>query len=52
MTAAGGAPTAAPSLPRRALAYELGLWRNLFRWVLRRPVAPGVEAFSYARAVR
>ncbi|MCI0689908.1 MAG: hypothetical protein L0Y54_22115, partial [Sporichthyaceae bacterium] len=34
---------------RRVLAYELGLWRSLFRWVLRRPVAePGAEAFLYA----
>ncbi len=51
MTTAGRAPTRAPSLARRVVAYELGMWRSLFRWVRRRPVAPGVEAFSYAGAV-
>jgi len=31
------------------LAYEFGLWRSLFHWVLRRPVAPaGAEPFRYA----
>jgi hypothetical protein len=29
------------SLARRMAAYESWMWRSLFRWVTRRPVAPG-----------
>ncbi|NUT37064.1 MAG: hypothetical protein HOV79_28745 [Hamadaea sp.] len=37
---------------RRAVRYELGIWRSLARWVLRRPTVPaGAEAFGYARAL-
>jgi hypothetical protein len=41
------------SLVRRALMFELRLYRSLFRWVTRRPVVPSpdVEAFGYAQAV-
>jgi hypothetical protein len=37
----------------RAVAYELAMWRSLYRWTLRRPLAldPGAEAFSYAGVV-
>lgn len=38
-------------LARRALVYELGMWRSLYRWLTRRPVLDGAEPFSYARAV-
>lgn len=37
---------------RRAVRYEIGIWRSLGRWILRRPIAPaGAEAFGYARAL-
>ncbi|MGY1814695.1 hypothetical protein [Blastococcus sp. SYSU D00820] len=37
---------------RRAVAFELAMWRALYRWVRRRPdVRPGGEAFPYAGAV-
>ncbi|MFC7550372.1 hypothetical protein [Plantactinospora sp. GCM10030261] len=40
------------TLVRRVIAYELGMWRSLFRWVLRRPAAePGAETFSYTGVV-
>jgi hypothetical protein len=40
------------SLARRALRYEFTMWRSLFRWILRRPVAPvGATAFGYAATV-
>ncbi|MCV2488408.1 hypothetical protein OF117_03455 [Geodermatophilus sp. YIM 151500] len=40
-------------LVRRALAYELGMWRSLARWVLRRgaDVGPGGVPFGYVRTV-
>ncbi|WP_319459127.1 hypothetical protein [Micromonospora sp. RTP1Z1] len=42
------------TLLRRAVAYEVGMWRSLGRWLLRRPlvVAPGAEAFSYVGVVK
>ncbi|WP_448627451.1 hypothetical protein [Geodermatophilus sp. URMC 64] len=43
--------SAAVAPVRRLLAYELGMWRSLYRWVLRRPVAPDGEAFGYAGVV-
>lgn len=45
--------TGALSLARRAVAYELGMWRSLFRWILRRPLAPtpGAAVFGYAGVV-
>lgn len=40
------------SLARRAVAFEIALYRSLFRWVTRRPhVPPGGAAFSYVGAV-
>jgi hypothetical protein len=41
------------SLLRRAIAYELGMWRSLYRWVLRRqPALPdGAQAFGSTAAV-
>jgi hypothetical protein len=42
------------SLARRAVVYELALWRSLYRWiVLHLPagVGPGDKAFSYAGVV-
>ncbi|MEN3615550.1 hypothetical protein AAH979_39400 [Plantactinospora sp. ZYX-F-223] len=48
-------PTAlatARSLLRKATVYELGMWRSLFRWILRRPTGPdGTVAFGYAGVV-
>lgn len=40
-------------LVRRAVLFELRLYRSLFRWVTRRPAVPGsdVEVFGYAQAV-
>jgi hypothetical protein len=39
-------------LLRRAVAYEVGTWRSLWRWVRRRPDVPaGADAFPYASAV-
>jgi hypothetical protein len=36
-------------LARKAIWYELRLWRSLFRWILRRPTAePGAATFGYA----
>ncbi len=41
----------ARELARRALAFELGTWRSLWRWVRRRPAVPaGSDAFPYASA--
>ncbi len=41
----------ARELARRALAFELGTWRSLWRWVRRRPaVGEGADAFPYASA--
>ena len=41
------------SLGRKAVLFELRLYRSLFRWVTRRPVVPaaGVEAVGYSQAV-
>ncbi|MEU5938507.1 hypothetical protein ABZ807_04845 [Micromonospora sp. NPDC047548] len=41
-------------LLRRAVAYEIGMWRSLHRWLLRRPLmlSPGAEAFSYVGVVK
>jgi hypothetical protein len=39
----------AAALLRKAAGYEFRLWRSLFRWILRRPVAePGAATFGYA----
>lgn len=41
-------------LARRAVVYEWGIWRSLYRWILRRPehLEPGASTFSYVGAVR
>ncbi|MET8832614.1 hypothetical protein ABZV78_01665 [Micromonospora sp. NPDC004540] len=41
-------------LLRRVVVYEWRMWRSLFRWLLRRPLAlpQGAEAFSYLGAVK
>ncbi|HXV94638.1 MAG TPA: hypothetical protein VD813_15140 [Pseudonocardia sp.] len=45
MTAGGGRVTA---LARYAFRFELGMWRSLARWALRRPaVEPGGTPFAY-----
>ncbi|MFC7479232.1 hypothetical protein ACFQX7_02995 [Luedemannella flava] len=38
---------------RRIISWEIGMWRSLFRWILRRPpvVEPGGQAFPYVGAV-
>jgi hypothetical protein len=40
------------SLARRAVVFEIGIWRSLGRWVARRPSGVGKdrEAFGYARS--
>ena len=44
--------TAVLSLVRRAVAFEVNLYRSLFRWVTRRPdVPPGAAVFPYVGAV-
>ena len=44
--------TTVVSLARRAVAFEIALYRSLFRWVTRRPdVPPGAVACSYVGAV-
>ena len=41
----------ARELLRRAVAFELGTWRSLWRWIRRRPaVPPGADAFPYVSA--
>jgi hypothetical protein len=37
---------------RRAIRFELAMWRSLFRWITRRPVVPGGDAaaFGYSAA--
>lgn len=42
------------ALTRRAVAYEIAMWRSLGRWLLRRPPAlpPGSEGFSYVGVVK
>ncbi|MFE9689035.1 hypothetical protein [Micromonospora sp. NPDC005806] len=39
---------------RRVVAYEIGMWLSLGRWLLRRPPAlePGAVAFSYVGVVK
>jgi hypothetical protein len=49
-------PSTLASVPRLAgiaIRYEFAMWRSLYRWILRRPVAsgPGAEAFTYAGMV-
>ena len=40
------------SLVRRAVAFEVNLYRSLFRWVTRRPDVPsGAAAFPYVGAI-
>ena len=41
------------SLARGAVMFELRLYRSLFRWVTRRPVAPSpdIEAVGYSQTV-
>ncbi|MFC6023352.1 hypothetical protein ACFP2T_45265 [Plantactinospora solaniradicis] len=54
MTTTGPAnvPSRVMPLLRKAVVYELTMWRSLYRWILRRPVAPeGTVAFSYAGVV-
>lgn len=43
-----------PVLLRRVVRYEIDMWRSLYRWLLRRPVAspPGAETFSYVGVVK
>jgi len=37
------------SLPRRALVYEVGVWRSLYRWIFRRPPPDGdAQPFGYS----
>jgi hypothetical protein len=39
-------------LLRKAVVYEIGMWRSLFRMIARRPaVAPGGHGFGYASAI-
>ncbi len=41
----------ARELARSAVAFEVGTWRSLWRWVRRRPaVPPGADAFPYVSA--
>jgi hypothetical protein len=39
-------------LVRRLIAFEVRLWRSLYRWILRRPPTrdPGAATFSYSKA--
>jgi hypothetical protein len=39
-------------LARRAIRFELAMWRSLFRWITRRPAVPGTgaAAFGYSAA--
>ena len=44
--------TAVLGLVRRAVDFEVNLYRSLFRWVTRRPdVPPGAAAFPYVGAI-
>ncbi|MEU2612516.1 PH domain-containing protein [Micromonospora sp. NPDC007271] len=44
----------AVAMLRRVIAYEVGMWVSLGRWLLRRPpaVEPGAAAFSYVGVVK
>jgi hypothetical protein len=46
--------TAARDVVRRVAALEAGMWRSLYRWLLRRPPAPdpGTEPFGYVGVVK
>jgi hypothetical protein len=46
-------PHAGVALLRKAVAFEAGMWRSLFRWAARRPVTdhPDDVPFSYVKAV-
>ena len=44
--------TTVSALVRRAVSFELGVWRSLYRWTTRRPLGPeDAETFGYARPV-
>lgn len=54
MTTAGSrsAGTTARTVATRALRFEAGIWRSLYRWIARRPrVRPGFVGFGYSKAV-
>ncbi|WP_243709782.1 hypothetical protein [Micromonospora sp. 15K316] len=42
------------ALLRNAVVYEIGMWRSLYRWLLRRPPTrePGAEVFGYVGVVK
>lgn len=44
-------PSSLLALLRRAVVFELRLYRSLLRWIARRPDVKGDEVFGYARAV-
>lgn len=51
-TAQGNRLAIAYGLLRKAVVYEIGMWRSLFRMIARRPaVAPGGHGFGYASAI-
>ena len=44
--------TTVSALVRRAVSFELGVWRSLYRWTPRRPLGPeDSETFGYAGPV-
>jgi hypothetical protein len=44
--------TTVSALVRRAVSFELGVWRSLYRWTTRRPLGPeDAETFGYAGPV-
>ena len=44
--------TSIGTLARKALRFELGIWRSLYRWTTGRPrVRPGAHGFGYSKAV-
>jgi hypothetical protein len=44
--------TTISALVRRAVSFELGVWRSLYRWTTRRPLGPeDSETFGYAGPV-
>jgi hypothetical protein len=44
--------TTVPTLVRRVVSFELGVWRSLYRWTTRRPRGPaGAETFGYTGPV-
>lgn len=52
MTDTGRRPALTVALPlmRKAISYEAGMWRSLFRWISRRPLTSGTGAqvFGYS----